>query len=241
MKLGMLLLITTLSIFAQDFTGEIRNFNMNYSQPSGSASSDYLNIDPVLYDQRTEYEVELQAGSLMLTTPDEMIQIDNLPESILNLNNLTITNLNMNSNASHIHLGITKLKGADAKTTEDIDRFSLNCTKQLSGSTFNETLLHSCLNVNGKLRVAKYKQKGKEQFSGLKFDMSNSKLKFQVKVSGLKAKGKGRTYYQNNMIRIKIDEAKVGPVNVKNKLFDALKKMRSETVRVNKPWIEIDV
>ena len=240
MKLGLLLLITSITLFAQDFTGDIRNLNVNYSHPSGTASTDYLALDDVLYTDRTNYEVELQAGSIFLTTPDDMIQIDNLPSSVVDVDNLVITNMNMYSN-SQIHIGATKLKGSDSKTSEDIDGFSITCTKQLSGSAFNETLLHSCLNVKGSLRVKKYKQKGKEQFSNLKFDTTGSKMKFEIKTSGIKAKGKGRTYYQNNMIRIKIEKANVGPINVKKKLFDALKKMRSDTFRVSSPWIEIDV
>lgn len=241
MKLGLFLIITTLSLFAQDFVGSIRNFNLNYSQPSGRGSSDYLSIDNIVYDQRTEYEVELQAGSLILTTPDNMIQIDELPSSIVDVDSLLISALNMTSDSSQIHLGMNKLHGATSKDNQEINNFSLHCQKQLFGSTFNETVLHSCLNISGSLRVKKYVQKGKTQFTDLKLNTTNTKMKFEIKTQGLKAKGKGRTFYQNNMIRIKIEKANVGPINVKGKLFDALKKMRSPSFRVNKPWIEIDV
>lgn len=243
MKLGLfyIALIFSFTLSAQDFTGEIRNLNINYTHPSGTGSTDYLNIDQVLYDQKTNYEVELQAGSLFLTTPDNMIQIDNLPSAVTGVDNLTIRNMRMLSNSTQIRFGVDKLRGSDSKQKQDIDRMTLRCDKELAGSTFNETVLHSCLNIKGSLRVGKYRQNGKEQFSALKFDTKRSRMTFEIKISGLKAKGKGRTYYQNDMIRIKIDKAFVGPINVKRKLFDELKKMRSPTFRVKSPWIEVDV
>lgn len=243
MKLGLFFLLAffSLSVFANDFQGELRNLNITYNQPTGSATTDYLNIDQVLYDKFTQYEVQIQAGSLFLTTPDEMIQIDQLPSSVIDVDQLLIRNMNMLSNQDLIQLGFSQLKGVDPNQNQEINNFSISCNKELAGSTFNETLLHSCLNINGRLRIGKYSKDGKEQLSSLKFDTAASKLKYEIKISGLKVKGDGRTYYQNNMVRIRIDKAKVGPINVKKKLFDELKKQRSASFRVNSPWIEIDV
>ena len=66
-------------------------------------------------------------------------------------------------------------------------------------------------------------------------------MDFEMKAQGLKIKGNGKTYYENNQIRIRIDKAKVGFINVRGRLFKELEKLESDKVQVNEPWIEFDL
>ena len=84
-------------------------------------------------------------------------------------------------------------------------------------------------------------QKSETTISNLKLTSQNNKMNYQIKASGYNIKGHGETYYQDGLVKIKISTAKVGFLNVRGKFFSELRKMESNTIRVNEPWIEIDL
>jgi hypothetical protein len=239
LKLGWLLLV--FSAQASDMTGKIQHLAIDYTHPAGSASTQFLEFDQYHFPSTTSYDVDIQAGSLILQTPTETISFDNLPNIVVDVERFFLDQFNLTSDAQKVHLSLKYLKSVTPKDTIQLYQFRIDCKKELISDSYQRNLLHGCLNKSMDLRVGNYKVDGTSKLSQLKFRSINHHLNYEIKIAGVSIKGKGKTYFQQDKIRLKIDTAKVGPVNVKKKLFSELKKMQSPTVRVNSPWVEIDL
>ena len=234
-------LVLSLPLMANDYQAQVKDLNLNYNSPSGTASSQTLIYEDHLYDSFTQYKVELQAGVLMLETPDEVIQLEDLPDSISEVESLNISGLNLTSNQTNLALNFSKLNSRSLTSSMDVERLSVNCNYQSSNDTFKTDVLHSCLNVKGDISLDSYSADGKEVVGSTDISTRGNSMDFQLRAQGLKIKGNGNTYFENNQIRIKITKAKVGFLNVRGRLFKELEKLESDKISVNEPWIEIDL
>ncbi len=235
------LVLLSTPLWANDYEASVTNFNLNYSSPSGKASSTALSYDQYNYPSYTEYAVELQGGVLTLETPDELIQLDNLPDVISDVDHLVVSNLNITSNSSKVAVSANSLKSQSTDSSLDVSRLAINCAYQSSNDTFINEVLDSCFNNKGDVTLGSYKDSGKEVVGDTTLSVRNNTMNFQMKAQGLKIKGNGKTYFENNQIRIRVDKAKVGFLNVRGRLFNELEKLESEKVSVNEPWIEIQL
>ena len=66
-------------------------------------------------------------------------------------------------------------------------------------------------------------------------------MDFKVTAAGKTVRGEGETYFDGDTVRIKITKAKYGIFNVRGLLFKELESLASEKIRINNPWIEIDL
>ncbi len=235
------LLVMSAPAMANDFEASVTNFNLNYSSPSGQATSSSLSYDQYHYPSYTQYSVELQGGILTLETPDELIQLDNLPDVISEVDTINIAGLDLTSNQSLVALSANQLRTQSTDSSLDITRLSIDCGYKSSNDTFTNELLDSCFNNSGDISLGSYKSDGKEVVGDTEFTIRNNSMTFQMKAQGLKIKGNGKTYFQNNQVRIRVDKAKVGFLNVRGRLFKELEKLESEKVSVNEPWIEFQL
>lgn len=226
---------------ANNDVASITNFNLNYHSPSGSASSAELHYNQYNYPAHTNYNVELQGGILTLETPDDLIQLDNMPDSLSQVDSLEVSNLNLKSNSSSIALRLNHLNTKAQKSAMDLDRLSINCGYRASNDTFTHELLDSCFNNKGRLGLGFYKDKGKEVLGSTIFNTNGNNMNFQVRSQGHNIKGNGKTYYSNGLLRIRIDRARVGIFNVRARLFNELNKLRSTKISVHEPWVEIQI
>jgi hypothetical protein len=76
------------------------------------------------------------------------------------------------------------------------------------------------------------------------FKMTNRNHAFDLQVTAkvvitatVKARGEIHYDVNQNQIRIRLDQAKAGILNIKDKIFDELEKSQSNQLRVEKPWI----
>jgi PhoPQ-activated pathogenicity-related protein len=71
---------------------------------------------------------------------------------------------------------------------------------------------------------------------------TNNKLNFSFK-NTVWIKGYGALFYDqaNNLIKVRIDKAKTGFINVTGKVFAELKAQENDFITVNRPWVEIQL
>jgi len=235
------LVVMSAPAMANDYEASVTNFNLNYNSPSGTANSAKLRYGQYNYPGHTQYKVELQAGILTLETPDDLVQLDNLPDSLSQVDALVVNDLNLLSNSSSLGLRFNHLKTRTQKSALDIQRLSVNCGYRASNDTFIHEVLDSCFNNTGRLGLGSYKDKGKEILGSTIFSIYNNRMNFQVMSQGHKIRGNGKSYYSNGMLRIRIDKAKVGIFNVRRRLFNELNKLQSDKVSVHEPWVEVQI
>lgn len=238
-----LLLLSHLS-FAGLPVGEIKNFTGEYLDPHGTANSETFNFDKYQFGNNVKFAVHKQAGSLFLETPEETIEVEAIPDLILDLNTVKWDNISLASTKSNLSLNIDSLGGVSSDKYLQLDQLRINCSKSNYNSTAMDEILDSCLNKEASISLDNIQintQKANTTISNLRLNSKNNKMSYQIKASGYNIKGHGETYFEKNLVRIKISTAKVGFLNVRGKFFSELRKMESATIRVNEPWIEIDL
>jgi hypothetical protein len=241
----MKILITILSVtsiaFAQVPTTSVNNFNLNYNDPSGVAAANHLIVPGYSFENSPKFTVENQAGNFILETENESLTIENIPEQIIELEKLTVENLNLETNNSKIFLSVDTLTGNNLDANIDVRALSIDCKYKHLSEDVKDEVLNSCVNNIGRIKIDKFANDGKDVVNNADLDFNNNKLNFRVKAAGFNIKGSGKAYYTPGLLRIKIEKAKVGILNVKSKMFDELEKVQSPRVRVSNPWIEIDL
>lgn len=231
--------------FAQFPITNIENFTGNYAEPSGEATATNFSYETINFGKNPVFTVERQAGFINLRTPDKEFTWENPPAFIDELNTLNWQNIRLNSDDNHFSLNVPRFNGNSDEASFSTSNLSLNCAH--AGNQYQDLaseLLDACLNNSADLSTSaiSFSNARGTTLSRLNFDIRKNKLNFSVNV-GVTVKGDGQVWYEhgNKMIRIKIDRAKAGFLNVRGKLFNELKALESNKIRVHEPWIEIEL
>ena len=237
------ILVLSFSVLAKLPIADIKNFNGNYADPTGQAQSTKFLYEDISFEENASFVVEKQAGSFFLQTPNEEIQIENIPSFVNNLEKLKWAGINLSSNSSLFNLSIDSLSGKNNERSLSVRNFSINCKSQNNYENIMSDILDSCLNVSGNLDldsvVLNSVNKKETKVENLNIDIRSNSVDFRVKASGFNVKGDGKVYFEEDKVRVRIDKAKAGFLNVKGILFKELDKMESQNVKVNRPWITI--
>jgi len=213
---------------------EISNFNAQYSAPSGVASSEkfFYNSE----DYGNNMSVELQAGELILTGDHHDITLSNLPEQVKNWKNLTVQRVDLTTNQRSIELLSERIDYTNGEDEQGyITGVDLKC------NTISKSLVNSiadmCLNQKMSLYIPYIKG---VSINNINFWATNNKMNFSIK-NKVWIKGYGAIFFDETkqMVRIRIDKAKTGFINVTGKVFSELKGMENDFIKVNRPWVEI--
>jgi hypothetical protein len=241
MKILFMILCLTSTAFAQVPTISVSEFNLKYNDPSGSASVSYLIVPGYSFESSTTFTVEQQAGSFVLETNNESLTIEDVPKQIIDLKKLIVENLNLETNNSKIFLSVNQMSGNNYNASLDIKSLLVDCKYEHLSPNIKDEVLNSCVNNNGRIKIDKFTNNGKDVVSNADFKFNKNGLNFKIKAAGFNVKGSGKAYYTPGLLRIKVEKAKVGILNVKNKVFKELENIQSQSIRVSNPWIEIDL
>ena len=230
-----------MSTFAQAlFTSKIQDFSGNYVNEVGSASAKFFQFDNIDFGQNPHFEIFKQAGIFFLKTPDEEIQLDDLPENITELEKLSFSNIDLNSSPSYFKISIGKLSGKSSKDSISLKGFILRCSNINTDGDLSLEIYKACFSKSMGFRLPSGNING-NKYKGLEINISNNKLKFEANISGITAKGAGKSSFDpiEKKIHFKIDKVYAGPINVTDKFWDEVKKQRSQSVKVSPPYIDI--
>lgn len=247
MKKGFFIVILSFctQTFAQFPISNIENFNGNYADPSGTATASDFFYDTIDFGKNPNFTVERQAGLINLRTQSEEFTWENPPLFIDELNTLSWQGIHLNSNQNHFSLQVPHFSGNSENASFSTSNLNLNC-KHAGNNYGNLTseLLDACLNNNANFNTSSisFSNARGTTLNKLNFDIRQNKLNFSVNV-GVTVKGDGQIWYEheNKVIKIKIDKAKAGFLNVRGKLFSELKALESNKIHVQEPWIEIEL
>jgi hypothetical protein len=210
--------LLSLSSFAQIPSATINNLKASYITPSGTAKADNFLYNGKDYGK--ELSLELQAGELVLNTDSDEFRLNKLPSFITEAKSLNIEEISLNSNGETIELISKRIDFTDQ---EDNEKYltGLNVKCETTQSNFVSEVLDLCLNQ--KLTFYLPFVKGLN-INNINIWGNNNKLNFSFK-NGVWIKGYGALFYDelNSKIKIRIDKAKAGFLNVTTRVFNELK------------------
>ena len=241
----MKILILSLCFIGTAFTQvpniSISNLNLNYSDPSGVASATEFKVPGYTFSDSPNFEVEQQAGEFILSAEDQSFRISSVPAEILALEKLLVESFSLSTNMTKLRFTLAKLSGNNSETSIMAQNVLVNCKYEKSLTGILDEVMHSCVNNDGQIKIASFIKNGKEVIANADLVFKDNNLVFKIKAAGFNVNGSGKAYYTPGLLRIKIEKAKVGVLNIKKKLFAELEKNQSDNIKVSNPWIEISL
>lgn len=237
--------LVSLNTQAQFPNASINNFTGNYKEPSGTATADSFSIGEINFGHDTKFTVEKQAGLIHLRAGSEEFTIENPPEFIQNLETLNWRGIVFNSSTHKISAQIPSFDGNGAEGRVAIQNLNISCDhSQRIQNNLKEELLDSCLNHKATFAIGSlyFNENKATNLSNLSVSTKSNDLNFSVR-AGVNVKGHGKIWYDENAqtIKVRIDSARAGILNVYSRFFNELRALESENISVNAPWIEIQL
>ena len=219
----------------------IKNFTGTYAQESGAATAETFKYAETEFRENSAFEMFKQGGVFILKTPDQEVELDEMPENINELHTLNFSSVNLKMTSELVEVEVPSLEGTSTDEKRiDIQNLILKCAGDLSSGTPKDALLDTCFNKKGDVSLDKF-ETGKDQMKDLAVQVENNILNFSAKVGGLKARGWGTSEYRasENKIVLRVDKVKVGFLSVTGRFFSELSKEPNENIVINRPYIEI--
>lgn len=196
---------------------------------------------------------------------------EDLPVTVTELNQAQWSGLNLNHNGRTLQASARALQTNSKDTAINLSLFNLQCDLGLKPDETDSVdhVLNGCLNLQSKLNlrmvdlsnnsglslVSDLMQtlnlglpsiQATNRFENVEIDIKNNDFTAAVTtkvVINATIRMNGKTYFDKDeeRVRIRIDRARAGFLNVTSMLFDELEKISSEKVQVNRPWISIDL
>lgn len=237
MRAWMLVLTLSLGAIAQVPSINVENFKANYTQPTGSGSADNFVYEGQSYGN--EFNLEIQAGELVLRSDTgEEFNLNSIPAQVSEWKKLMVEKVDLQTSMEKIFLRSQRIEYTDGEDKEGyISSIKVDCETLQKG--IMESALDMCLNNKMTFYVPFV---GGLSLNNINIWTDNNKLNFSIK-NGVWIKGYGAIFYEeaNKKIRIRIDKAKTGFLNVTGKVFSELKALENDFVSVNRPWVEISL
>lgn len=256
--LGMVFL-GAISTYADFTTVKIKNFTGSYKQPDGRATASEL-IIPSSNKGKIEITVQGDDNGYHLTYGENEFYFENPPAIINDIYTGAWKNVNYVTQGSKLNASIESFSSAVQYSDTNLRSFSATCSEKRIFENYGHQVIDACL-TNANLTMAYFKTTSTRKILNIFADLPgikasttvvqnasikilNNKFKMQAKVDlGMSAKvkieGISEFQDQHNRVAIRIDKAKASFLNIKNKIFEELKKSQSDTFKVEKPYIYI--
>lgn len=228
-------------------TADIQEFKGSYQGEEGTATAKVFMVPEVNFGNgEVNFEVFKQASSYVLKANGQEFVWENPPMELDQVNNLNWNGVNLKSTEEEFQIAVAELSGSGEKDAIDVEGMKASCLFEDSQAQEQaEQLLHSCLNNQGNFaarKMAQNKYKSLNAITNINFRNKKNRFTFNL-TSGVSMYGNGMIWYlpEEKMVKIRIDSAKWKYFSVKARLFKELEAMESDTVKVNNPWIEIQL
>ena len=240
----------------------VRDFNFTYKNPNGSGTA--LSFErSQLIDQKISVHVERVANDFVLNVSgaeNQQFVLENAPSFMTDAETMKVTGFNLDFSKQ---LKMT-LASANFQSTSDslnVSGVTLDCARNMGQGEVMDEIISGCFKTmsfkstqfssqnNAEALMSALIDKAVQGSIGVtaldfKITNGNYNLNANVKadISG-KVKSTGNLSYNQNtgLVTLKINEVKFSILNVTGKVFDELKKMESENIKVSKPYVYIKV
>jgi hypothetical protein len=260
-RIAFTLAFLSIPTFADFEKAEMKNLNLNYRNPSGSATAEvydakgkrFINEKMKVTREETQLRLSLDNG--------EEVVIEDVSETILNANPALISKLNFTSKGNRIDFNLAGAQFINSDSSNNMSGLIFRCIKDSKHQEEWEKYLDACttesllnlsqLKVSSKSNLINVIKKiggntnkaSETVVSDLRLMVKNHALSFSANI-GLKVTGSGSISYKKNgdknLVQIRIDKVKAGFFTVTNKFFSSLGGIQSTNVRVQKPYIYIN-
>lgn len=217
------------------------------------ASSNYLKAKQLIFNGQ-EYPVKVNVAYPIVQAPDKSLEVNFGAQKLklgiaapANLALLYFKQLSLLITDETNRLQLTEFgihSGPDQKIGRTIGKnITTNCEPVSSSQQFLEAILANCFR-KGVITAASVSFANGLAFEGAQLKVDNNNftlnLKLLTPISG-KTKITGTTNYRadQRLLTVEVKSAKLGIINIRNRIFKELAKANSASIKVNEPFIMI--
>ncbi len=247
----------------------ITNFNAQYKYPEGSATAEVFDLPPAppQYPESVEMRFFRRESAFIFDMPGRgEVEWKNPPSEVFDVENFSVNGFNLKSAGNKADLSLGAFEGLAKKGETRVRTAQASCTENPSPLTGQEKILDSCT-TNASATVANIYMKNQKQnqligaaifgldaevdptatettLKNLSINVRNHAFNLQVTASmGLQAvvKMDGQAHYlaSEKRLRIRLDNAKAGFLNIKEQIFKSVEDGKQPNVSVVRPYIYI--
>lgn len=232
---------------------DIQNLDGRYSRPAGNAIAGVWKLPntPPIYN--ANFRVTEEQGVFVFEGDAGDFELNGLPDSIVKMKTLNWKGAGLKSGNKSLTLLLKSLTGSDESGLLLIKELKLVCKGTSTEAEASDAVFDVCLKssvLKSKL-IDIYESKranSRTVLENLNMTLTNGSFNLKVKAkfditANLKANGKISFIKRANgsEIRIRLDKVKASFLNVTKKVFEAIEDEPTEGVRVERPYIIIDL
>jgi hypothetical protein len=257
------------TVHSQDI--RMTDFSGNYNSPQGQGNVKQFSLadGPTLRD--TDVTIQLEETNLLLIVGEDEFSWNDISGDANELKSANWSNLNLNSLETSFQASAQSLQSLSTDSGLNLNQFNIECSLGAKAPEIHSVdhLLNGCLNrqanldlnlveindISGESLVSDLMQTlnvgfpstlSTSKFENISLAINNNDFSAAVTtkvVINATVRMSGKTYYdiEKEQVRIRIDRARAGFLNVLGRLFDELDKIESESVKVERPWVIIDL
>ena len=232
---------------------DIQELNGRYTHPTGSATAELWEVPDRAPLRNAKFSVFQEQDLFVFEGDAGFYELKGLPDSIVKMNSLNWKGSSFKSDSRGLNLNIDSLTGSDENGLLLIKKLNFSCNGSSSKVDARDALFDVCLR-DGQLRstlIDLYetdRSNTRTVLENLDMSLENGKFNLNVRAkfditANIKAYGK-INYLKTNSgaeIRIRLDKAKASFLTVTKKVFEAIEKEAAEGVRVERPYIIIEL
>jgi hypothetical protein len=231
---------------------KLSNFNLDYQIPDGefNANSMYFVYQGEIYDkQNVQGRVTPTADTVLINLGDAELDVPELKEFFLTTQSLTLEKLNINSHDKEVRISGSRIKQVKTNSdTTEAQNIRVSCSGTSKYLYFSwEAYFNTCIEKGtSRSSISKLFVSSLEEVDFVKdiqLFIENGNLLMTGKgVKGfftLNLSAKGFMHYNElaKQIEARLDEVKVGPLDLTNKIFSELEQRDDPNLIIDRPWI----
>ncbi len=252
------------SASAQELSGQVTNFNFEYTSPMGEGEVDSFSFNGQTFESaHVSVEKVVDKFKLVLTgSQTGEFLVGDLPSFVQDADAMSVTGLNVNlGQTASVDLGDGQFDSKDDSLS--ISGLHLNCNRNQSEKEAMDQLLKGCTESMS-FKVSKFvsdsrssvavvlanaiskASRGSVKIKDLDFKSNAGKYTLSANVDAAlsgKAKSNGNLSYDSStgVLTVKISEVKFGILTVTGQVFSELKKNQTDKLKVKEPYVYITV
>lgn len=240
-RLAMGVLFTSATLLSPAYAADwlARNMNLQYSNGSGTASAEraFFHVAEETYDfTDASFDISWGAGQLVIERPADNFRFTVETDFLKDVLTARVTALNFEAVPGKVVFGVTSAELDKVKDDMSLGLTSLLC----QSAARSPSPIDACIDYT-RFSAKKIKTEDVE-IKDASVAITRGKLDFAVDVMSIgKIKGEGSAAHDsaNKVVALKITKVKLSFIDVTGRFFGMLEDMKSESIRVERPYVYI--
>lgn len=254
-----ILILSTISVFASLPLGNINNVSVKYTSPNGQATADYLNIEGIGEYKKPKLDVVNNAGVLVFSFEDKSFEIDLSLFAVQDAENVSVSNLNLVNDKEKIKLTFESILAKDAVTDAKIKDVTFDCKRSKTHDDVLGDLFETCF-TEADIFLKRFDYYSEESSYTNLIDESVTYTDIVVKNISINVNDKkfygslesnltfgidvrfdgGVKYFpESRMVELRVDSVRASLFSIRSKVFKELQGKVPSNIIVDEPYIKI--